>query len=64
MLKCFDKICKNCGVIFSNPTPETKSLNTYYKSKFTNPSLKPDYNIANQVNQIAKKSIKNRPEIG
>ena len=54
MLKCFDKICKNCGVIFSNPTPETKSINTYYKNKFTNPSLKPDYNIANQVDFIKK----------
>ena len=55
----YDVICKNCNLIYSNPEPTLKSQNYYYKSKFINKKLIPDYNLKNQVEFIKKNISKN-----
>ena len=39
-LKCFDVICDECSLVYSNPEPTAKSLKEYYSNKFLNKSLK------------------------
>ncbi len=54
ILKCFDRLCMDCTVIYSNPMPSNQSLNKYYSSKYFNSKLKPDYNIKNQIRFLKK----------
>ena len=49
-----DELCIGCGLIFSNPVPSQKSLNSFYSNKFLNKFLNPDYNIKNQIRFIKK----------
>lgn len=49
-----DEMCLNCGLIFSNPIPNQKSLNNFYSKKFLNKSLVPDYNLKKQLNFFFK----------
>ena len=65
-LESYDVICKSCNLIYSNPEPTLQSQSRYYKSKFMNKKLIPDYNIKNQIEFIKKNISKNNSvlEIG
>ncbi len=58
-LKCFDVICDECSLVYSNPEPTAKSLKEYYSNKFLNKSLYPDYDVKKQVNFFKKIARKN-----
>ncbi len=49
-----DELCLECGLIFSNPVPSQKSLNSFYSKKFLNKFLNPDYSVKNQIMFIKK----------